>query len=292
MENSTITRSPEEDEGVDLRGMIKLLLKKIWWILGITAAFTLFGLFMSLTSPKVYQIKTILEIGTAVAQNQLAPAESPEQITSKIDNDFYGHSVRQNLKIGEGGYPKIVAVNFAGNLITLSIKSSAPEQAKTLLKELSKVIINDCESLAAQKKAVALANIDLQKQDIERLKGKVQAVENEKKAIETEISSLNNALTYNQDIGILLSLTSDRREAEAKQQDIENLHMQINQRNEQINNLNGLFSQARPTSISVEPVVSEAPISPNTTFDTMLAATIGFFAAIFLVFGIEWWIRE
>jgi hypothetical protein len=200
--------------------------------------------------------------------------------------------VRQKLGISEKNYPKIKVDNFSSDLISLSINSSNTGQAESVLKELDNAVINDYSPRSAQKKSVVSANIDVQKKDIERLTDKAQSGEAEKKAIEGEISSLNNEVIYNKEIGLILALTSDRRLLETKQQDIENLYLQINQNNQHINTMNGLIEQMRPTAEVAAPVVSQNPVSPRILLYTVLGALLGLVAGMVLAFGIEWWKKK
>ena len=133
------------------------------------------------------------------------------------------------------------------------------------------------------------ANIDIQNKDIERLTNKIQSIEAEKKVIDATIASLNNELLYGKDISLSLALASDQQLLDSKQQDVESLYSQINQDDQQINVMNGLLGQMRPTAAVAGPAVSQSPASPKIMLNTVLAAVLGFFVGTFLAFGIEWW---
>ena len=288
MENSQTTNNQEYAE-IDLRDLMVTFLKKKRTIFGITLIVAAAVLVASLALPKTYNIKTILEVGTASDQNTLNPIEDPAQVAKKIDGDFYGDGVRQKLNISEREYPKIKVDNFADDLISISINSSKTQQAESILKELDSAVASEYNLRSDQKKAVVLANIDIQKKDIDRLTNKAQSIEAEKKAIAAEIASLDGEVANSKDIALALVLTSDQRSLDAKQQDIESLYLQINQDNQQINIMNGLISQMRPTAAIQEPAVSQAPVSPKILLNTILGALLGLFVGIFWAFGVDWW---
>jgi len=289
MENTQNTNIIQEYEEIDLREIFTTFIKKRRAIFGMTIIVAVLALVASLALPKTYNVETILEIGTAPDQNQLNPVEDPVQLAKKIDSDFYGGGVRQKLSLSEREYPKIKVDNFAGNLISMSITSSDISRAKSVLKELDNAVIADYQSRGDQKKAVVLANIDIQKKDINRLKDKVQLTETEKKALATDIASLDNKVDNGKDIALALVLTSEQRSLDAKQQDIESLYLETNQDNQQINTMNGLLDQMKSTSAVQAPAVSQASVSPRILLNTVLGAFLGFFAGIFWAFGVEWW---
>jgi uncharacterized protein involved in exopolysaccharide biosynthesis len=292
MENQTIKPVAEEFEEIDLRDLLATLVKHFWLIFGVTLIAAILAFSVSSVLPKTYNVKTTIEIGTAPDQDKLNPIDDPAQVGKKISGEFYDVDIRNKLNISEREYPKISVDNFSGNLLSISVNSPKTQQSESILKELDNAIINDYIPRADQKKAVVLENINIQKKDIEQLTSKAQASEAEKKDIEAEITSLNSEVVYNKDIGLILALTSDRRLLETKQQDIESLNLQIDQSNQQINTMNGLLGQMRPTAIIAGPVVSQAPVSPKILLNTILAALLGFFAGTFLAFGIEWWKRS
>jgi len=291
MEDAQNANSSAEKE-IDLRDLFDKIAKKWRLVFGITMIAGIAALALSLAVPKTYEVRTVLEVGTAPDQSQLNSIEDPAEVAKKIDGDFYGDGVRQKLGLSESNYPKLKVDNFSGNFISVSMASSRVQRAVSILKELDSAVIKDYESRSAKKKAVIAADIDVLKKDIVRLTNKVNSTQSEKKDIDTEISTLNNEVTYNRDIGLILALTSDRRLLETKQQDIESLYLQINQNNQQINAMNGLLDQMRPTAVTAEPVVSQASASPKVTLTTVIGVLLGFFAGIALVLGMDWWNKK
>jgi len=290
--------SREEYQEIDLRKAIKFFLKKIWVILGIAIIFSSVALLVSFVIPKTFQVKTVLEIGTILetgivsGQIQLAPVEDGVQSANKISNDFFGSVVRDNLKIDKREYPLINVKIFSNNFIEISTKSSRVEFAKSVLNELNRAVIDYYEPRENLLRDVVLANIEIKKKDVERLNNKINLAEREKKSLETEISSLSHEIIYNHNTGMELALVSGQRLLETKQQEIESLYLEINQNNSQINIINGMLAQMRPTSVTLAPVVSEYPVSPRILLNVILAGLLGFFMGTFFVFVAKWWKKQ
>ena len=129
MEN-TQTANIQEYEEIDLRELVATFAKRRRLIFGVTIIAALAALVVSLSLPKTYNIKTILEIGTATDGSVLNPIDDPALVAKKISGDFYGITVRQSLKVSERNYPKLKVDNFSGNLISISTNSSATQLAK------------------------------------------------------------------------------------------------------------------------------------------------------------------
>lgn len=131
------TQSQEQYDEIDLFDYLKVVLKRKRLILAVFLLAVLGAGLFSYLSPKVYRIDTTLEIGSIDGL-----LENPGQVVEKIDADAYGAVVRQRLNIAEEEYPEIKAENPKGtNLVEMKIESAEPEKARSILREINKIIL-------------------------------------------------------------------------------------------------------------------------------------------------------
>ncbi|MFA6376853.1 MAG: Wzz/FepE/Etk N-terminal domain-containing protein [Candidatus Paceibacterota bacterium] len=289
MENITPSNQTREYDEISLREILSTLAKRSKLIIGLGIAAALAAFIFSLAMPKIYEVKMTLDVGVVPDNGKLIPIEEPGEIVKKINGDYYGRNVRDFLKIKASSYPKIKVNNFSDSFISFSVDSSETDLAKSILSKLGTEITGDYGPRILQKKEIIIENINIGKNDIERISAKILSVETEKKIIEAEVFSLNNEIISNQEAGIQLALASDRRLLETKQQAIEDLYLKISQEKAEILSMNALLTQSRPMAVIVEPYASEDPVSPKLALNAVLAAIAGLFAGIFLAFGIDTW---
>ncbi len=121
-----------EEKEVDLKDYIRLILKRKWLIFGafLLGVIIAGGLtfYFTLNEIKTYEANIWLEIGK-IDKNILI--ESPEQLIEKIQEGIYG----------EFSYNVIVLNPTKTNLIQIKIEAIKPEEAQSVLEEISGKIL-------------------------------------------------------------------------------------------------------------------------------------------------------
>jgi capsular polysaccharide biosynthesis protein len=211
---------------------------------------------------------------------------------------------REKLDISETEFPKIKAGNTAGtNLISMEINSDRTDQAKTVLGELSNLIIANHQERTKDAKALLESQIELKKKDIEtvnkdieRVKAKVAFLEDEKSNLEAKVTALQKVLVYRQDAGSQFALFDAKEKVASKKQEIENTYMEVNLMEGNINAINGQINilekqilDIRMTKVVKGPAISEKIVSPDIVSNLIIAVIFGLFLGIFLSFAMEWW---
>jgi len=248
----------EYDE-INLMDYVKVILKRkrlilVIFLIAVVAA----GVF-SYFSPKVYKADAFLEIGK-VGEKVL---EEPGQIVEKISSGIYGF------------FPGIKAKNPANtNLIIIEINSSNPQEAKDILEKINNLILEDHQKKIKGKK-------ELLENDIEGTKRKISYLEEERKNLEAQVKILGITPLEKQSPNSQFAFFSIKERLEAKKEEIENLHLQIN-------SLEKSLEDIQPTEIVKSPTISERPIKPEPILNISIAGILGIFLGIFLAFFKEW----
>lgn len=329
------------NDEINLIDYVKVILKRKKLIFLILILFLIGAFVFSITSPKIYKINSILELGQV---------EAPVQLIEKINSGVYN-----------GKYQvRIIATNPPKTqLITMKIESAVPQEAKTVLAEINNRILEDHQKQTASQKESIKKNIKntenkislraedvknaqksigfvqdnisktrnkiaINQDDIQRVYNKISSKEKEKEALQDKVSALQEQLIYQQDPGTQFALFNAKEELEDKNQEIENLYLQINflqraieDNNIQINSLESAIENHnlqiaslrsekedlllqiellnkelinfKDTKIVKQPTISKAPIRPRPMLNMIIAGVLGLFIGVFLAFAREWW---
>lgn len=275
---------------IDLRDIVNTLLKHKKAIAAVTAAAAIAALAASFALPKVFEIKTALEVGVIVAPGTQEALESSVQLQEKINNDVYGHIVRRELEIAEKDYPKIKVENLKDTAaIFISANSSNIDQTKTILAKINSLILTEHRQKLEIAKKEFEARIEIEERNIKRLQNKIESLGQEKTAIEGKILVLQALPITGRDAGTQFALFDNKEQLEKKVQEIEDTYQAVNSGQALINSLRRQIDQSKATAVIQEPSVSERAVSPRPLLNAVLAAVLGLFVAIFGVFIVEWW---
>jgi len=145
---------PENNDEINLRDYIKVIIKRKWLIVGIALGAAILAATLSFLTPKSYEADTILEIGKIGT----SPIEPPSQLVEKIQNGSYNKLIEKNLNIENP--PSIKAENPQNtNLVIISINSSNSDKANKILEELNKIILAEHQEKIDKKRAEIEENI-------------------------------------------------------------------------------------------------------------------------------------
>lgn len=292
MENQILQKRNQDDfnEEVDLRELIQVLIRGKRVIFAVVLVAAIAALAINAILPKVYEVKTALEIGTIVTVDAQEALENSIQLQGKIDNDVYGYIARRELQISEYDYPKIKVNNLKDtNTIFISTQSPKIEDTKKIFSRINALILADHGQKLEIAKKEFKSRIEIEEKNIERLRNKIQSLEQEKTAIEGKIAVLQGLSIANRDVGTQFALFDNKEQLENKIQEIESTYQIINSDYVLINSLQRQIDQSKATVVIQEPSISEEPVSPRPLLYTGLAAMLGFFIGIFWVLISEWW---
>jgi len=145
-------------EEIDLRDVIRVLLKRKKMILGLMLAAAAITAIVGLRAPEKYRAETAVEIGNLAVVGEaggikpvvLAPIESPANLKEKIEQGVFDFAARK--KTGIDPVP-VVRASFAPNtnIVVISAEGVEPEKLKDYLVAMTEKIIAD-----HQKKSQAL----------------------------------------------------------------------------------------------------------------------------------------
>lgn len=145
-------------EEIDLRDVIRALLKRKKMILGLMLAAAAITAIVGLRAPEKYRAETAVEIGNLAVVGEaggikpvvLAPIESPANLKEKIEQGVFDFAARK--KTGIDPVPAVKA-SFAPNtnIVVISAEGVEPEKLKDYLVAMTEKIIAD-----HQKKSQAL----------------------------------------------------------------------------------------------------------------------------------------
>jgi LPS O-antigen subunit length determinant protein (WzzB/FepE family) len=241
------------EEEINLADYIKVLLKRKRLILACFFIFVVIAGIISYTTPKVYKIESVLEIGkieNASEDVSEQMIESPTQLLGKIEGNVYGVRIKQNLGISNKELPIIKVENpKETNILIVSIESSETEKMRQVLIEGNNLILadhqkiietkeklfeNNIESIAEKIKAVqekikiTLNKIVPFENDIVRIESKISALEEEKENLENKINFLQEQLVSEQTPGTQFALFDAKERLAQKKQETEDLYLNIN----------------------------------------------------------------
>jgi uncharacterized protein involved in exopolysaccharide biosynthesis len=242
-----------EDE-VDLMDYVKVILKRkgtilFWFFSLVLIAFIISFFYL----PEIYRISTSVEIGrlekgTDSSKEELI--EDPVSLANKLEGDVYGVKVRERLGLSESEWPEIKVENpEKTHLVRIAIESEDKEKSKTILKEISFLVLENHKEVAEVEReliretilnreskieslkediSIVRKKIEPLQKDIERINNKIEIAEREKEALEDKVKSLEEQLVYEQTPGTQYALFNAKQELSQKEDDIENLYLRIN----------------------------------------------------------------
>jgi uncharacterized protein involved in exopolysaccharide biosynthesis len=287
MEDANFQKSADYEE-IDIRDIFLFFVRNLFFILKIGLLAAGLAFIAGYLTPKVYQVKTVLEIGSLLGSDKSAVIEEPVQIKEKLDEGVYAYAVREKLNISQSDFPKIKSVSIAGiNVISFSLESSRPETGKQILSAVNNIILNEHNKAFDLGVKNLQAEIEIDKKSVERIKRQLDLLESQKKVFNDKITTLQNISILNQDIGVQFALLNAKERLEGLNQQTEDYLLRINTEEKNINSLQAKIDQGKATAVIKEPNVSENPVKPRILLNTLLAAVLGSGVGLLWAFGRE-----
>lgn len=255
------------EEEIDLMDYLKIFIKRKYEFLFVLFLIVIISIILSFVSPKVYQIKSIIEIGE-ISGGFL---ENPLIVKEKIDKGFYNNLIKERLNEKEI-FKGTVEANKDSKIIVLSIESSKPQKAQRCLNELNSLILEEHQK-----------RFDIEKKHIEQtisvIEQKINSLKEEKNELEKQIETFEN-LSIKDYINQFI-LSNLKKEYRQDDQQIQDLFYQLSSLQKQKEIIT-------PTKVVQQPTIS-GPIKPNLKINIVLSLVIGIILGIFWVFLAEWW---
>ena len=246
-----------ENSEVDLRDYLKLIYSKKWLFLFGFIAPVIIAVIYNFSAPKIYEVRTWLELGYYKASSTadlIELIETPEQIKRKINNNIYG----------DFNYRAVILNPSQTNLIQIKIESVNPGNVQNDLEKISEAILADhAEKIKMRRNAL--------ENEIKTSNNNIDSLEKEAKALEAKIET---------------PLT--KRGFEMMKDRILIKYKDVNSIKDKIAYLKGLLDYVFDTRVVKPAVISEHPIKPRSLINIVLAAMIGLFWGIVIVFLKKW----
>ncbi|MEO1958700.1 MAG: Wzz/FepE/Etk N-terminal domain-containing protein [Nautiliaceae bacterium] len=249
---------PCEEDEIDLKELIKTMLKYKKFIFAFTFSITILAAIYAFLKKPIYQIKANLELGyfqTITEKRGVIniPFIQTETAILYINSTY-------NAK---DSYPKVTAskVKKASNIIQLSIEDFSNKKA---LNDLN-TILNDIKSMENKK-------INFYKKAI---LSKISILENQKKYLQKQINLLSRQLSLNNNPSIVDTLLS-------YQDKLLSIKLKIASLKEQISPLS-----IHNTQIIGKIEKDDNPVKPKKKLIIVVAFVTSFILSIFLIFFIE-----
>jgi capsular polysaccharide biosynthesis protein len=264
-----------EEEEIDLRGYINVLLKRksiillIFLIAVITAA--IIGYFA--LSP-IYRSSTVFSVAQVDGQPVINITEALEIIKSnvvldEVINQMSLEETTEQLK------PQVTTEGLKDtNFIKVTVEADTPEKAKSLVENIVKVFIEQHQDEYKEKVKLIEGRVNILKEQIAEFEKNIQEIEKTKKniAASEELSEAERQFQTS----LLLSSSVTERE----------LYSDLT---EQINILQLSLKDCQDFKIINYAQLPIAPIKPRKELNIAIAGVLGLFVGIFVAFFLEFW---
>ena len=250
-----------EEQEINLMDYIKTVMRRWRMILAITAAATLLTFLVSFLSPKIYEVSTIIEVGTLDTETKTM-IESPAKIKEKVESSVY-EVIGAKTEIPAGI-----------NLVKIHIESGDINGAKTALEKINNSILAEHRKLTAFQKEII-------EQQIEKNRTELAILEKEEKTIEKTFQPLTEAALALQPAIFQLSYLKTQEMLENKRSAVTRLESETIGLNQSLNYIQD--------SKIIKPPAASKLVGPKILFNILIALVLGLFIGIVTAFCQEWW---
>lgn len=264
---------PIQEDEIDLREYIKVIIKRKKLILGIFIFAILASVIYSLLLPKIYETTSIIQLGSI--SEPLINKEEAQQIILNHSNlqsaikelglDIQSESLKKSIKFN---------VIQGTNLLSIKITSSNVDAAL----RLHDVII---KPLIAQGQEMYLKRVSLINARLKELNGEISSLEEDISRVQSLITGMPKINNISQqDISVRIILL---------QNSLSNYESNLNALRNQRGELELSLANAREFKVFSQPFRPENPIAPKKTQIVILAGLAGLMLGVFLAFLKEFW---
>jgi len=256
---------PCEEDEIDLKEIIKTLIKYKKLIIGLTLSITLLAIVYALSQKPIYEIKTNIQTGyiNITTPNGISQLHilSPEYLQTYINTTFdHSHDKKNPFPI-----VKASLLKNSKNIITIKIQHTSNQNAKNSLNN----IINNIKSKEDKKLQSYINNISNQ----------IKILQTQKDFIKQQIQSLEKSVKNNKDMSKYQNLITTLSQLQNKYVKVESEILSLKERISPIN--------ISKTTIIGKIIQQDYPVKPKKKLIVIVAFVTSFILSIFLVFFIE-----
>ena len=313
-ENQINNRAYEEDE-IDLRELFKTLMKNKMKIISITLVITILAIIYAYMAPKVYEARTLIEIGNYKLNNNnnnnnnKAVLDNASQLSKKLNIlfiDMFKNDKDRKAKISSITIPKgskeFIEIKAESNSNELAIKEI--NTVVNYVREKHQKLLNDVK----QRREIEISNIDTKINNIEnreipllerKIKIKEQSLNDFNKQIRLIKKNLVKIQSSNPSLAALKLM--EKRDLTSFVIKLNTSIMDMHDKEDTlatttVNNLkeDKLLVQSlmsphnyKNTEIVGKIMISDYPIKPKKKLIVIVAFVTGLILSIFLVFFLE-----
>jgi len=303
----------EHDENeIDLRDYINVLIKRKWGILSIFAIAVIAAVVISLLLPLTFQATNLVEVGKIKGVNLQSqtdiqsvfksgtvlkqikteleqPLELPETTTTNSISGMF--DIKESMGDGKSGFIKING------------RSDTPKKAVEVVNAVTKILLTYHQNVFTE--AEKMFNIEVEnvikskektEKDIENAKINIARLNQDIQNYEQEISKRDNIQSEGQGRiaeGYINLLAGVKNQKETKESQLLNLEQQLINLDQSMQQKEYEKAyQTKPTKVEVEAIPPETRISPNRRQNVIIAGILGLFIGVFYAFGAEYFKKE
>jgi len=293
-----------QEEEIELIDIFRILWKRRKLILLGTLLLTIGAAGISLRLPKVYEVSALLEPGIrpiADVNGQIVsemPVVTPDALRENILGGAYDTRVQKKLNIAPKDYPRINVITPKNTLLVkISIESSEPEQALSILNELANQAGSDIQEQLESEKSKITSEIKLAQINDQSLVEKIKLVEKQLTVITEKMQDLEKNRQKS-----LASRPTDAMSVLLYSNEIQNQQIYLNSLQEKLKNLEEdalgavvktdnlrlKLSLIKGTKLTKPPTIPENPVKPKKSLIVAMAFMLSLIGTMLLAFFLEY----
>ncbi len=303
----------QDEEEIDLRDYIEVLIKRKWAILAIFLVAVIAAGVISFLTPPTYQAGNLIEIG----QIKRAPLQSLEDLKAVFERISFLKKIEDEIKtpleLAENIAPETITNMFniekAGEgtgyskFIKIKGRANTPEKAVIVVNAVTKIILEYHQNLFSV--AEETFNIEMEmiknskektKKDIEKIQQDIVRLNQDIQKYEQEINKRADIQTEGQGRiaeSYINLLATSKNQKENKESQLLGLEQQLVSFDQAIQQKEyEKVYETKPTKVEVEAVSPEIRIAPKRKQNVVIAGILGIFIGIFYAFCAEYFCKE
>ena len=296
-----------DDDEIDLRDYINVVIKRKWCILSIFAVAVIAAVVISMLLPLTFEASNLVEVGQIKGSSLQSHADIQSVFNRGTVLKQIKAKLEQLLELPETISTSAIAGMFdikkSEGFIEIQGRSDAPEKAVEVVNAVTDILLTYHQYIFAEAEKMfhtevesIIKNKAKTKKDIEKVNNTIVRLDQDIKNYEQEISKRANIQSEGQGriaesyINLLASIKNQKESKESQllnlEQQLINLDQSIQQKEYE------KAYQTKPTKIEVEAIPPETRIAPKRKQNVMIAGILGLFIGIFYAFGAEYFSKE
>jgi len=319
-QNRSRSNSPEEqkpvfehdDDEIDLRDYINVIIKRKWSILSIFAVAVIASVVISLFLPLTFQASNLIEVGKIKGSS----LQSYSDIKSVFKRESILKEIKTNLQqpldLSETTSVESIAGIFdikeslgdgESGFIEIHGRANTPEKAVIVVNAITDMLLTYHQNMFTQ--AEKMFNTEVEnivkskgktEKDIEKTNNTIVRLDQDIKNYEQEISKRDNIQSEGQGRiaeSYINLLAEVKNQKETKESQLLNLEQKLISLDYSLQEKEYEKAYETKTSkVEIEAISPETRIAPKRKQNVMIAGILGLFIGIFYAFGAEYFSKE